>query len=88
VGVLAILILTVTANHTKRNLQQVPGMTCERSIPYSVLLSLPAKEDRSQTCSRFKPCTPNAHLPLGVVQVEIKDIMEIGRAINLTANPQ
>ena len=31
-------ILTVTANHTKRNLQEALGMTWERSTPYSVLL--------------------------------------------------
>ena len=36
VCVLLLAILTVTANHTKRNLQKAPGMTCEQSNPYSV----------------------------------------------------
>jgi hypothetical protein len=40
-GVLLLAILTVTANYRKAHLQQVPGMTCERSTPYSVLPSLP-----------------------------------------------
>ena len=31
VGVLLLAILTVTANHTKRNLQTSPGMTLNRS---------------------------------------------------------
>jgi len=30
VGVGLLAILTVTANHTKRNLQKVPGLTCKR----------------------------------------------------------
>jgi hypothetical protein len=50
VGVVLLAILTTTANHTKRNLQQLPGMTCERSTPYSVLAPVPVKEDRSWTC--------------------------------------
>jgi hypothetical protein len=38
VGVVLLAILTVTVNHTKRNLRRAPGMTCERSNPYSVPL--------------------------------------------------
>jgi hypothetical protein len=34
--VVLLTILTVTANHTMPNLQQMPGMTCERSTPYFV----------------------------------------------------
>jgi hypothetical protein len=32
-GVLLLVILTVTANHTKRILQKAPGMTHKRSTP-------------------------------------------------------
>ncbi len=40
-GVLLLALLTVNANHTKRNLQKAFGMTCERSTPYSVLAISP-----------------------------------------------
>jgi hypothetical protein len=35
-------ILTTTANHIKRELQQMPGMTCARSTPYFVLRITPS----------------------------------------------
>jgi hypothetical protein len=43
VGVLLLAILTVTADHTNRNLQEAPGMTCERSTSYSVLAISPSQ---------------------------------------------
>jgi len=50
-GVLSLAILTVTANHTKRSPQQVPGMTCERSAPISTWYPLLTEEGRPKACS-------------------------------------